>query len=589
MTRIRKHRRAEEPVADYWQSIADALTALLLVALLLVSVLVLVIANNSGWLDSVHPGAGGAAIEIQDDGDDEYGSHGGNDGAGSHNGNGGSGTTNHNGGAGSSNYTDPDPGKGDYQDKILAAVRVTVVDAETQQPIKIDGITFKLLNSNNAAMTLAIYYPQKASYKEFATDGNGVFFLPEKLKAGRYYLHQLTAPKGYDLSKNVRFDITQNREWGSPLEVTVALQPCKNVVRIHQIDTATKDAVAGGKWKLVAAKDITTVDGTVRYTKGEVVDTFRINSDGYGQSAEVYLGAYELQQVGIPEGYAAYNPEGKVAESADKSDADKSQAGGEVEGGASLSVSVEQKLKGDQIAPLHTFAMDLTRYTVRLMDEETKAPLAGAKFALVKGGKADAAVSFTTSKDGVVTFAPLDKGVEYAIQQVEGVAGYQLMSDIKFSVDDKGLIDGSPYQDVTATNYIVRVSITAAGAVLHKPVAGTELTLRAADGTVVEQWVSRNTPKNFEGLQPGEYTLEGPEGSQNVTIADAAGTQHLSYTTMTVVDIAVLVVAIVAILAAIGMAVMFARRRSARNAGGRDGRNGLGYSPTSSRGKRGGE
>ena len=44
--------------------------------------------------------------------------------------------------------------------------------------------------------------------------------------------------------------------------------------------------------RVVAAEDIATLDGTVRYTAGQVVDTIECDEEGYGESQELYLGTY---------------------------------------------------------------------------------------------------------------------------------------------------------------------------------------------------------------------------------------------------------------------------------------------------------
>ena len=51
----------------------------------------------------------------------------------------------------------------------------------------------------------------------------------------------------------------------------------------------------GAVYEVRAAEDISTPDGTLRYSKGEVVDTITTSSDGFVKSKELYLGKYEVK------------------------------------------------------------------------------------------------------------------------------------------------------------------------------------------------------------------------------------------------------------------------------------------------------
>ena len=72
-------------------------------------------------------------------------------------------------------------------------------------------------------------------------------------------------------------------------------------------DLLSKDPVGGGTFQVRAAEDVATLDGTVRYTAGQLVDTITCDENGYGESKELYLGSYTLEQAGIPRYYAGIN------------------------------------------------------------------------------------------------------------------------------------------------------------------------------------------------------------------------------------------------------------------------------------------
>lgn len=60
--------------------------------------------------------------------------------------------------------------------------------------------------------------------------------------------------------------------------------------------------LAGAVYEISAAEDIITPDGTLRYAKGEVVDTVTTDENGLAKSKELYLGKYTVVEITAPEG-----------------------------------------------------------------------------------------------------------------------------------------------------------------------------------------------------------------------------------------------------------------------------------------------
>ena len=58
----------------------------------------------------------------------------------------------------------------------------------------------------------------------------------------------------------------------------------------------------GAVYEITAAEDIYTLDGTLRASKGEVVDTVTTGADGTATSKELYLGKYEVKEITAPYG-----------------------------------------------------------------------------------------------------------------------------------------------------------------------------------------------------------------------------------------------------------------------------------------------
>lgn len=56
----------------------------------------------------------------------------------------------------------------------------------------------------------------------------------------------------------------------------------------------TVKGLAGAVYEITADEDIITPDGTLRYHKGDVVDTVTTDEDGFAKSKELYLGKYTV-------------------------------------------------------------------------------------------------------------------------------------------------------------------------------------------------------------------------------------------------------------------------------------------------------
>ena len=133
----------------------------------------------------------------------------------------------------------------------------------------------------------------------------------------------MQAPYGYVLnSEPVYFDVVQeNSEEESGITVIEVVR--SNMAQKGTV-TVTKSGevfstVAGDKglyqpifsvgnlegavYEITAAEDIYTLDGTLRASKGEVVDTITTGKDGTAKSKELYLGKYEVKEVTAPFGF----------------------------------------------------------------------------------------------------------------------------------------------------------------------------------------------------------------------------------------------------------------------------------------------
>lgn len=208
-------------------------------------------------------------------------------------------------------------------------VRVVKVDAETNKTIPYAGAAFMIFNPDGELVTMSFTYPTPTIIDTFYTDTNGSLVTPEKLPYGKgYFLVEVEAPYGYVLDTTpVYFDVTEDNSTTEESGVTVIKVNKANIAQKGTVtvekngevffgvsvngdeDTVIyqpiyKDAaLAGAVYEIIAAEDIITPDGTLRYAKGEVVDTITTGADGFAKSKEIYLGKYEVQEIKAPYGY----------------------------------------------------------------------------------------------------------------------------------------------------------------------------------------------------------------------------------------------------------------------------------------------
>ena len=167
-------------------------------------------------------------------------------------------------------------------------------------------------------------YPEVTTIDTFYTTADGDLITPQTLEYGKgYSLVEVQAPYGYVLnSEPVYFDVVQeNSEEESGITVIEVVR--SNMAQKGTV-TVTKSGevfstVAGDKglyqpifsvgnlegavYEITAAEDIYTLDGTLRASKGEVVDTITTGKDGTAKSKELYLGKYEVKEVTAPFGF----------------------------------------------------------------------------------------------------------------------------------------------------------------------------------------------------------------------------------------------------------------------------------------------
>lgn len=202
-------------------------------------------------------------------------------------------------------------------------LKVVKLDKETGKRIPYEGAAFEIYDSNNHRITMQYTYPQVTSIHTFYTNKEGYLITPEKLPYGDYTLKEVQAPYGYVLDDTpVPFSITQeNSSTDTGVTVVkvkardVAQKGVINITKTGEIFSSVEENkgvytpkysvgnLKGAVFEIYAAEDITTLDGTVRYEQGTLVDTVTTDDDGVAKSKELYLGKYTVIEKTAPNGY----------------------------------------------------------------------------------------------------------------------------------------------------------------------------------------------------------------------------------------------------------------------------------------------
>ncbi len=202
-------------------------------------------------------------------------------------------------------------------------LKVVKIDKETGKRIAYEGAAFEIYDSNNHRITMQYTYPQVTSIHTFYTNKEGYLITPERLPYGYYTLKEVQAPYGYVLDDTpIPFSITQENS-STDTGVTVVKVKAKdmaqkgviNITKTGEIFSSVEENngvytpkysvgnLKGAVFEIYAAEDITTLDGTVRYDQGSLVDTITTDDDGVAKSKELYLGKYTVIEKTAPEGF----------------------------------------------------------------------------------------------------------------------------------------------------------------------------------------------------------------------------------------------------------------------------------------------
>lgn len=202
-------------------------------------------------------------------------------------------------------------------------LHVVKVDGTTGNTIPYAGAGFQIYAPDGKLVTMSYTYPTLTVIDTFYTNENGTLITPEKLPYGEgYYLVEVQAPHGYVLDATpICFDVTEENsadENGITIvKVVKENEPQKGTITITKTGEVFSSVVesdgayqpvyeikglAGAVYEITAAEDVVTLDGTLRYKKGDVVATITTGADGTATTDPLFLGKFEIREITAPYG-----------------------------------------------------------------------------------------------------------------------------------------------------------------------------------------------------------------------------------------------------------------------------------------------
>lgn len=104
---------------------------------------------------------------------------------------------------------------------------------------------------------------------------------------------------------------------------------------------------------------------------------------------------------------------------------------------------------------------------------------------------------------------------KYCVEEKEVPEGYELIKNpVQFTIKEDGSVVTSNEDDlsddsiVVVKNKLTKVDISKQDATTGKELPGAHLQIIDADGNIVEEWTSTDTPHRVEGLKAGQYQLK---------------------------------------------------------------------------------
>ncbi|ENZ03537.1 hypothetical protein HMPREF1092_00724 [Clostridium thermobutyricum] len=327
--------------------------------------------------------------------------------------------------------------------------------------------------NNNQKLESAVYGVYSATNNKLLYDvtSNANGELTGQIKEpGDYYLKEIKAPKGYELSKDkIQFKITSE-----DIGTTV------NLGNIYDNELTSKITVK--KLSIETNKTLKGAEFTITNSNGQVIKTITTGENGIA-TADLYPGTYTIKEVKAPIGYvnSNYTKTFTVA------------FGGE--DNQEFTVKDSEVLGKLLITKIGSNGVKLN----------------GAEFKVT--GPNGFSKIVTTDTNGVANLENLQWGT-YNIQEVKAPIGYKLSNKIQSVIINSQNCENTQNIIFNDTQILGKLNITKTGKDGVK-LAGAEFTVSGPNGFKEVVTTDKNGVANLDNLQWGTYKVQetkAPEG-----------------------------------------------------------------------------
>ena len=197
-----------------------------------------------------------------------------------------------------------------------AEIEIVKKDIETGNIIPAAGIGFKVRNTDTGEYVIQrVNYPTPVDIEVYYTDSTGKLMLPAPLPYGNYEIIEQNTCYGYVLDSDpVAFKVDGSTDIVTVVKSNIAQKGTITIEKTGEVFSSVREnegiyqpvyevkGLAGAVYEITAAEDIVTLDGTIRYTKGQVVATVTTDADGRAATEPLYLGKFTVKEVTAPHG-----------------------------------------------------------------------------------------------------------------------------------------------------------------------------------------------------------------------------------------------------------------------------------------------
>lgn len=348
-------------------------------------------------------------------------------------------------------------------------------------------------------------------------DGYALF---EDVPYGEYILVETTVPKDYNKADNELIKVEY--EEGIDVEVykDVVNTPIPKKIKIYKEDSLNNRKLEGAVFTIfdeTTNKYISagTEEGTEEEAKHYITDeNGLVMTDDYDNIMEGHT--YIIKEIEPPKGYLLDSTPQKVTIK------DGDESGTEKDGTKYYSV---------------TFKNHKTEISFEKRDILTSKEVEGGHYSVTETLEADDEEIKTIDEwDGngkPYTVYGLVAGETYYFNEETAPDGYTIAQSVEFTVSDDGksvIIDEENSNIVTMFDDFNKLEVFKADEKTEEPLAGASLELHIGDspnGTLYEdengkaQWVSEKTPKRFDRIPTGTYTLVETKSPNGYVVANS--------------------------------------------------------------------